>query len=69
MRSSGGQYEQYGEPFGPDDVITCMLDMEVQEGPTLAFARNGVPLGQVRELREGPTLAFAWNTGCCCSPA
>ena len=60
MLSSGGQYEQYDEPFGPDDAITCMLDMEV----TLAFARDRVPLGQVRE-QEGPTLAFARNRGCC----
>jgi heterogeneous nuclear ribonucleoprotein U-like protein 1 len=45
------QYNEYGEAYGVDDVITCLLDME-SSPPSISFARNGNHLGMAFTLDE-----------------
>ncbi|XP_060536122.1 ATP-dependent RNA helicase Ddx1 [Cylas formicarius] len=41
-KSNNRQFDNYGEPFGKNDTITCLLDMDKGE---IKFLKNGVDLG------------------------
>lgn len=41
-KSHNRQFDDYGEPFGKSDVITCVLDLDRSE---VSFLKNGVDLG------------------------
>jgi hypothetical protein len=41
---SAGNFQDYGQPFGPGDEITCLVDLTAEPG-LLSFAKNGMPLG------------------------
>ncbi|KAL1502170.1 hypothetical protein ABEB36_007355 [Hypothenemus hampei] len=41
-KSNNRQFDNYGEAFGKNDVITCLLDLEKGE---VKFLKNGVDLG------------------------
>nr|CAH7755595.1 unnamed protein product [Callosobruchus chinensis] len=41
-KSNNKQFDNYGEPFGKSDVITCLLDADAGE---IKFMKNGVDLG------------------------
>ncbi|XP_072387719.1 ATP-dependent RNA helicase Ddx1 [Diabrotica undecimpunctata] len=41
-KSNNKQFDNYGEPFGKSDVITCLLDADSGE---IKFLKNGVNLG------------------------
>ncbi|XP_066153247.1 ATP-dependent RNA helicase Ddx1 [Euwallacea fornicatus] len=41
-KSHNRQFDNYGEAFGKNDVITCLLDLDKGE---VKFAKNGVDLG------------------------
>ncbi|EDQ84054.1 uncharacterized protein MONBRDRAFT_30634, partial [Monosiga brevicollis MX1] len=46
-KSTARQFEDYGEPFGLNDVIGCLLDLDNQ---TMAFSKNGKDLGKAYDL-------------------
>lgn len=41
-KSNNKQFDNYGEPFGKSDVISCLLDFDSGE---IKFLKNGVDLG------------------------
>lgn len=41
-KSNNKQFDNYGEPFGKSDVITCLIDADNGE---IKFFKNGVDLG------------------------
>ncbi|XP_018332939.1 ATP-dependent RNA helicase Ddx1 isoform X2 [Agrilus planipennis] len=41
-KSNNKQFDNYGEAFGKNDVITCLLDLDKGE---IAFLKNGIDLG------------------------
>ncbi|CAG9860100.1 unnamed protein product [Phyllotreta striolata] len=41
-KSNNKQFDNYGEPFGKSDVITCLIDFDNGE---IKFLKNGVDLG------------------------
>lgn len=41
-KSNNKQFDNYGEPFGKNDVITCLIDCDNGE---IKFFKNGVDLG------------------------
>lgn len=41
-KSNNKQFNDYGEPFGKSDAITCLLDGDNGE---IKFCKNGVDLG------------------------
>lgn len=41
-KSNNKQFDNYGEPFGKSDVISCLIDADSGE---IKFLKNGVDLG------------------------
>lgn len=41
-KSNNRQFDNYGEAFGKNDVITCLIDLD---GGSVKFLKNGVDLG------------------------
>lgn len=41
-KSNNKQFDNYGEPFGKNDVISCLIDVD---GGDIKFFKNGVDLG------------------------
>ncbi|XP_030750639.1 ATP-dependent RNA helicase Ddx1 [Sitophilus oryzae] len=41
-KSNNRQFDNYGEAFGKNDVITCLIDLDLKE---IKFLKNGVDLG------------------------
>ncbi|XP_044745938.1 ATP-dependent RNA helicase Ddx1 [Coccinella septempunctata] len=54
-KSNNKQFDNYGEPFGKNDVITCLLDIE---SGTIKFLKNGVDLGQAFTINKQVVKAF-----------
>ncbi|EAA13221.5 ATP-dependent RNA helicase Ddx1 [Anopheles arabiensis] len=48
-KSNCKQFDAYGEAFGKQDVIGCMLDLDGRE---IAFSKNGTSLGTAFKLSE-----------------
>ncbi|GMH42486.1 hypothetical protein BSKO_10405 [Bryopsis sp. KO-2023] len=44
-----GKLSAYGQPFGPDDEIVCLVDLESGK-PAVSFVKNGETLGVAFEL-------------------
>uniref|UniRef100_A0A182WCL7 ATP-dependent RNA helicase n=1 Tax=Anopheles minimus TaxID=112268 RepID=A0A182WCL7_9DIPT len=49
-KSNCKQFDVYGEAFGKQDVIGCMLDLDGRE---VGFSKNGVFLGTAFKLNDG----------------
>ncbi|NXJ87093.1 HNRL2 protein, partial [Trogon melanurus] len=46
LKVENGQFEEFGEPFGENDVVGCFADFEAEEEAVeLSFAKNGAALG------------------------
>ncbi|XP_037934006.1 ATP-dependent RNA helicase Ddx1, partial [Teleopsis dalmanni] len=48
-KSNNRQFDDYGEAFGKNDVIGCLLDLETME---ISFSKNGVSLGVAFRLND-----------------
>ncbi|KAL8593075.1 hypothetical protein ACOMHN_018001 [Nucella lapillus] len=46
-KSSGKQFDSYGEPFGMNDTVGCYLDLDKGE---IFWAKNGVDLGKAYDV-------------------
>nr|XP_056708250.1 heterogeneous nuclear ribonucleoprotein U-like protein 2 isoform X1 [Euleptes europaea] len=44
LKAENGQFEEYGQPFGENDVISCFANFESEE-VELSFSKNGEDLG------------------------
>ncbi|XP_048368720.1 heterogeneous nuclear ribonucleoprotein U-like protein 2 isoform X4 [Sphaerodactylus townsendi] len=44
LKAENGQFEEYGQPFGENDVISCFANFESDE-VELSFSKNGEDLG------------------------
>lgn len=53
-KSSGNNFEDYGEKYGDGDCIGCFLDME---GGIVSFSKNGTDLGQAFTISESDKQA------------
>jgi len=49
MKSHNGSFDKYGEPYGDNDVIGCLLDLTKQE---VSFSKNGKSLGKAFDIPE-----------------
>merc|ERR1712130_317893 len=43
IKSTAKKFERYGKPFGPNDVIGCLIDLE--DDYTMTFTKNGQNFG------------------------
>ena len=65
MRSHGGKFEPYGEAFSAGDVIGCFLAVGAGGGgATLAFSKNGRPLGEAFNLPQWRARTALYPTVC-----
>ncbi|XP_037075202.1 ATP-dependent RNA helicase Ddx1-like [Pollicipes pollicipes] len=48
-KSNNRQFDDYGEPFGKDDVIGCFLDLD---GLQIRFSKNGKDLGPAFDVTK-----------------
>lgn len=48
-KSNNRQFDNYGEAFGKNDVITCLVDLE---NGNVNFLKNGVDLGSAFTLSK-----------------
>ncbi|XP_054848705.1 heterogeneous nuclear ribonucleoprotein U-like protein 2 isoform X4 [Eublepharis macularius] len=44
LKAENGQFEEFGQPFGENDVISCFANFETEE-VELSFSKNGEDLG------------------------
>jgi ATP-dependent RNA helicase DDX1 len=55
-KSNSKQFNDYGEPFGKSDVITCLLNLDNGE---IKFLKNGSDLGTAFSLsKQAQNCAF-----------
>lgn len=48
-KSNNKQFDNYGEAFGKNDVITCLLDKDIG---IIKFLKNGVDLGEAFKINQ-----------------
>ena len=48
-KSNNKQFDDYGEPFGKSDVITCLLDLDNGQ---IKFLKNGSDLGNAFTINK-----------------
>ncbi|KAL7980991.1 hypothetical protein Chor_005225 [Crotalus horridus] len=51
-KSSNCKFENYGETFTENDVITCLVDFECGDNVEMSFMKNGKWLGVAYQLRK-----------------
>ncbi|XP_034293948.1 heterogeneous nuclear ribonucleoprotein U-like protein 1 isoform X1 [Pantherophis guttatus] len=51
-KSTSSKFENYGETFSENDVITCLVDFECGDDVEMSFMKNGKWLGMAYRLRK-----------------
>nr|XP_013806531.1 PREDICTED: heterogeneous nuclear ribonucleoprotein U-like protein 2 [Apteryx mantelli mantelli] len=52
LKAENGQFEEFGQPFGENDVIGCFANFENEELVELSFSKNGEDVGLAFQISK-----------------